>query len=65
MFQLLKTADLSRQLFDLVVEHVQNLQVLHLRDIRRHRWKTQETNDNLHLSKRFIAFHPKIKKKSQ
>lgn len=38
VFELLQTADLSRQLFNLVVEHVQNLQVLQLRDVRRHSW---------------------------
>lgn len=36
MLQLLQAADLSGKLFNLVVEHVQNLQVLQLRDVCRH-----------------------------
>lgn len=40
VFELLQAADLSWELFDLVVEHVQNFQVLQLGDVRRHSWRT-------------------------
>lgn len=36
MLQLLKAAELSGKLLDLIVEHVENFQVLQFGDVRRH-----------------------------
>lgn len=37
VLQLLQAADLSGEVFDLVIEHVENFYVLQLRDVGRHR----------------------------